>query len=114
MILFWYGFIGFVVVMVVYEFSYGIVVRVDKFFLKFVGFVFLVVIFGVFVEFDEEEFVKVFFCLCFRVYGVGLMVNIIMVIIMVFIIIYVINLFFVFVGVEVKGIIFGFFVEKVF
>ncbi|NOZ77173.1 MAG: metalloprotease [Euryarchaeota archaeon] len=75
----WYGIIGLVTVLVVHEFSHGIMARSEGISLKSLGAVFLSVFpVGAFVEPDEEEMKKSSRLARLRVYSAGSFANIIL------------------------------------
>lgn len=71
-----YGLISLATVLIVHEFSHGILSRVEKINIKSVGLLLFTILPGAFVEPDEEELVKSSKLSQLRVYAAGSMANI--------------------------------------
>ena len=71
-----YGLISLATVLIVHEFSHGILSRVEKINIKSVGLLLFTILPGAFVEPDEEELVKSSRLSQLRVYAAGSMANI--------------------------------------
>ena len=72
---FFYGIIGLVTVLVVHEFSHGILTRVEKLKVKSIGLLLFAILPGAFVEPDEEEIKKASRISRMRVYAAGSIAN---------------------------------------
>lgn len=71
----WYGLVGFVVLIVVHEFSHGILSRVEGISIKSIGVLLLAILPGAFVEPDDEELNNAKPLSKLRVYAAGSIAN---------------------------------------
>ncbi|MFQ6105818.1 MAG: site-2 protease family protein, partial [Candidatus Hydrothermarchaeaceae archaeon] len=105
---FWYGMFGLMTVLVVHEFSHGIVARSENVSLKSLGIVFLTIIpIGAFVEPDEKELKSKSRIARLRVYAVGSFGNILLALVGALIIFSFLGFFYDLSTVQVSGIVDG-------
>ena len=73
-----YGFIGLATVLIVHEFSHGILARVENVSIKSIGLLLFAIIPGAFVEPDEDEIKTISRAGKLRIYGAGSMANLVL------------------------------------
>ena len=72
---FFYGFVALATVLIVHEFSHGILARVEKTSIKSIGLILVAILPGAFVEIDEEEMKELSRPSKLRIYAAGSMGN---------------------------------------
>lgn len=72
---FFFGFIGLITVIIVHEFSHGILARAEKISIKSIGLLLFAILPGAFVEPDEDEMAKTSKATRLRIYAAGSMAN---------------------------------------
>ncbi|MDR3290804.1 MAG: site-2 protease family protein [Methanobrevibacter sp.] len=104
-----YGLIALATVLIVHEFSHGILARVEKISIKSIGLMLLTILPGAFVEPDEEELKKTSKLGRMRIYAAGSVANMSLALVSLIIVLLISNLIFPFTfhenGMEIKTVI---------